>query len=77
LLRFEFDSSLLVVVVFAQLGLALALTCFIFGKIIRLYRGRYRIASFDELLALLVVTASATAPIALAVVLWGNQWERV
>lgn len=71
LLRYEFRLSELNVALFAQVGLTLSFASFFFGKILSLYRGRYRIASFDELVALALVTFTASTPVALAMILWG------
>jgi len=72
--RYEFDLTEIDVVLFSILGAVLALTSFVVGKIISLYRSRHRTASFDELVALLISTAAASAPLALAVYLFGAEW---
>jgi FlaA1/EpsC-like NDP-sugar epimerase len=74
LLRYEFDASRLDVAVLSLLGIVLSTMSFVFGELISLYRGRHRVASFDELLALLMATAAATAPTVVVVFLWGNSW---
>ncbi len=74
LLRFEFNVDDVNIAVFAVLGLALALMSFLVGKVVSLYRGRHRVASFDELLSLMLVTGTVATPTALVVLLWGNWW---
>lgn len=73
LLRFEFDAARIDSAVFALLGLALSVASFLLGKVVGLYRGRHRIASFDELLVLSLVTAAVTTPTAIVVFLLGNS----
>lgn len=74
LLRYEFDQTALDIWAFAQLALLLSLGNFSIGKALSLYRGRYRVGSYDELLLLAVVTLSVTAPITLAVIFIGSSW---
>lgn len=75
LLRYEFDQTALDIWAFAQLALGLSLGNFSVGKALSLYRGRYRVGSYEELLLLAVVTVSVTAPITLAVILFGSSWD--
>ncbi len=72
-LRFEFQLSQLNLWSFLALGVTLTVLNFIVGKLFSLYRSRHRTASFDELVALLVVTAATAGPVGVAVLFWGNQ----
>jgi len=72
--RYEFDLRAIDVAAFSVLGGSLAVVSFVFGKIISLYRSRYKTASFDELVALLISTALTSVPFAAAVFLFGAEW---
>jgi dTDP-glucose 4,6-dehydratase len=73
-LRYEFDLSKLDSVAFLALALSLGVAGFVVGKIIGLYRSRFKPASFDELLALLTSSALTGVPFAVAVYFFGVGW---
>jgi dTDP-glucose 4,6-dehydratase len=73
--RYEFAFKAIDVEAFFLLGVSLATVGFVIGKILSLYRSRYKTASFDELGALLTSTALTTAPFATALYFFGAELE--
>jgi len=73
-LRYEFNLSKLDGVAFLAVALLLAVVGFVAGKVVGLYRSRFKPASFDELLALLIATTLAGAPFAVVVYFFGAGW---
>ncbi|MDH6208376.1 polysaccharide biosynthesis protein [Aurantimicrobium minutum] len=72
----RYDFNVKVVDYLPLMGLALfaAVLQTIFGNLLHLYRGRFKIATFDELKALLLTTAAVAVPLAVIVLVIGPIW---
>lgn len=72
--RFDFVFSQVDLTGFFVLALFAAIFQLFFGKVLFLYRGRYRSATIDELKALIAVTALVSAPLVLVTLLFGPEF---
>ena len=72
--RYDFNLNVVDYVPLLGLALAAAILQTIFGNVLHLYRGRFKIATFDELKALLLTTAAVAVPLAVIVLVIGPFW---
>lgn len=70
-LRYEFNVFQVDIVLFASLGATVSLIHLFAGTATGLYRSRFREASFDQLVALLVSTFLVFVPTSIATIIWG------
>jgi dTDP-glucose 4,6-dehydratase len=75
LLRYEFDVSRINVTSLLFFALSIAGMSFIAGKILGVYRGRYKIGSFEEIVALSLLTATITITSFVLVNFFGLSWQ--
>ena len=75
LLRYEFDVSRINVTSLLVFALSIAGMSFIAGKILGVYRGRYKIGSFEEIVALSLLTATITIAFFVLVYFFGLSWQ--
>ena len=75
LLRYEFDVSRIDTISFVLLGLSLAIVNLIVGKILGIYRGRYTLASFEEIVALGFLATINSIPFFGVIYFFGMSWQ--
>ena len=72
--RYDFNLKVIDYLPLVSLALIAAVLQVVFGNLLHLYRGRFVIATFDELKALLLTTAAVSIPLALLVLIAGPVW---
>lgn len=75
LLRLEFEVGSISPERLLALGIALGVVAWIVGKLTGLYRGRFRPASFDELVALLLSTAVSAGALSIVLAFFGPLFQ--
>lgn len=69
--RYDFSLSIIDYTPLLVLTFFAGILQVVFGNLFHLYRGRFKIATFDELKALLMTTSCVALPLAIAVLVAG------